>query len=68
MIKLARRHCWGEKVVVLPYKSERQCKNCDLVKATRHEHNSHWVEYWRGLDKVDVIRVPACEAVSAAIG
>lgn len=60
-----QRHSWGEKTVVSPYKSERQCQKCGIVKASRHEHNSHWVEYWRGLDRIDVIRTPACEAVAA---
>lgn len=58
------RHRWGPKTVVSPYKSERECQNgCGIVKATRHENNRHWVEYWRDLDKIDVIRTPACEPV-----
>jgi hypothetical protein len=62
--KATARHRWGPKVVVSPYKSERQCENgCLIVKVTRHEHHSHWVEYWRGLEKIDVIRTPACELV-----
>ncbi len=66
MIKLDSRHAWSEKTVVSAYKSERQCKKCALVKATRHEQNTHWVEYWRGLDKIDVIRTPKCTGKAVA--
>jgi hypothetical protein len=58
------RHRWGDKVVITIHKSERECKNgCGIVKASRHEHNSHWVEYWRGLEKISVDRAPTCEPV-----
>jgi hypothetical protein len=58
------KHRWGEKTIVSPYKSERECLNgCGIVKVTRHEHTSHWIEYWRGLDRIEVIRTPACEPI-----
>ena len=60
------KHRWGEKTVVSAHKSERECLNgCGIVKVSRHEHNSHWLEYWRGLDRIEVIRTPACEPVKA---
>lgn len=62
-----RRHKWGKKIVVSPYKSERECLHgCGLIKVTRYEHRCNWVEYWRGLDKISVVRTPACEAVEVA--
>lgn len=63
-----RRHKWGEKIVISPYKAERSCQhNCGIVKVTRYEHHSTWVEYWRGLDKVSVVRTPACEMVEQGV-
>jgi hypothetical protein len=65
---MTKRHRWGDKNVVSPYKTERKCLNgCGIVKASRHEHNSHWDEYWRGLDKVSVNAAPACEPVEEAV-
>lgn len=66
MTEKPRRHRWGEKTIVSIYKSERECLNgCGIVKATRHEGRSHWVEYWRGLDRISVDGVPVCELVGA---
>lgn len=49
--------------MVSPYKSERECENgCGIVKVSRHEGQSHWLEFWRGLDKISVGVTPACEA------
>lgn len=60
-----RRHKWGDKVV-FPHKSERECTHgCGIVKVSRHEGRSHWIEYWRGLEKISVGTTPACEAVKA---
>lgn len=60
-----RRHKWGDKVV-FPHKSERECiHGCGIVKVSRHEGRSHWIEYWRGLEKISVGATPACEAVKA---
>lgn len=61
-----KRHRWGEKVIVSPYKTERECLNgCGIVKASRHEGASHWTEFWRGLDRISVNETPACEPVEA---
>jgi hypothetical protein len=62
------RHRWGPKVVVSPYKSERECLNgCGIVKATRYEDNRWWNEFWRGLDKISAIKTPACEPVREGV-
>lgn len=58
-------HRWGPKTVVTIHKTERVCQNCGMVEASRHEHHSHWKEYWRDLEKVSVNRVPPCDAMSA---
>lgn len=56
------RHRWGEKTV-FPHKSECEClRGCGIVKVSRHEGNSHWIEYWRGLNRISVGKAPACEA------
>lgn len=63
------RHRWGDKVVICPNKTERECLNrCGVVKVTRHEFDGgrevHWVEFWRGLDRVEADATPVCEPVS----
>jgi len=62
-----RRHKWAAKVEFpFAHKSERECLNgCGIVKVTRHEDRSHWVEYWRGLEKISVDKTPVCEPVKA---
>lgn len=67
MTAAAQRHRWGEKQEFpLAHKSERECRNgCGLVKVSRHEGNAHWIEFWRGLDKVSAGKTPACESVKA---
>ena len=61
---MVKRHRWGQKNVVSPYKTERECQNgCGIVKASRHEHHSHWTEYWRGLERISVDKAPACELI-----
>lgn len=61
-----RRHKWGDKVV-FEHKSERECLNgCGIVMVSRHEGRSHWKEYWRGLDKLSISAVPACEKIEVA--
>lgn len=57
------RHSWGEPVR-FPYKTERTCNRCGLIKVTRHEPGEQpWLEFYRGLDKLKVERTPACEPV-----
>ena len=53
------RHRWGDKVVISPNKTERECLNrCGIVKVTRHE-------FWRGLDRIEGAGTPVCEPVGA---
>lgn len=55
------RHSWADKTS-FAHKSERECKNgCGIVKVTRHEDRAHWVEFWRGLEKIQCDRTPKCE-------
>lgn len=60
-----KRHRWAAKIdFPLAHKSESECKNgCGIVKVSRREHLSHWLEYWRGLEKISVAHAPACEVV-----
>ena len=67
-----RRHRWGEKTVISSYKTERECLNgCGIVRVTRHEYdgsrdrNLHWIEFWRGLDRIECDATPVCEPVKA---
>jgi hypothetical protein len=62
------KHRWGDKVVISPHKSERDCANgCGIVKVTRHEFEggrpTHWIEFWRGLDRIECQGTPVCERV-----
>ena len=59
-----RRHKWSE-----PEKfnrvTKRVCSECGLFKLTRHEPQNlppHWIEYWRGTDRITGDRTPPCEA------
>lgn len=45
------------------WKTERVCDRCGMVKVTRHEPTSfppHWIEWWRGLEKVGTGKTPVC--------
>jgi hypothetical protein len=63
-----KRHRWGEKQV-FAHKTEQQCKDCGVVKVSRHEseggHGVYWTEFWRGLDQIVCDGAPACEPVDA---
>jgi hypothetical protein len=66
------RHRWGDKVVISPNKTERECLNgCGTVKVSRHEFEGgreiHWIEYWRGLDRVEGDRAPECVPVEEGV-
>lgn len=65
-----KRHHWGEKIVISVNKTERECLDgCGIVKVTRHEQEGgrdlHWIEFWRGLDRIECDATPACEPVRA---
>ena len=74
MTEKPRRHRWSDKVEFpLAHKSERECLNgCGIVKVTRHEseagRDQHWIEFWRGLDKISVGKTPACEPAAPEQG
>ncbi len=59
-----KRHRWGEKTR-MAQKSEVQCLDCELMKATLKERNGRFVryrvEFWRGTDRVECTATPACE-------
>lgn len=63
------KHRWAEKTVISLQKTERECVNgCGIIKVTRHEteggRNLHWIEFWRGLDRIEGDKTPACEPVT----
>lgn len=64
------RHRWGDRSVISPNKTERECLNgCGIVKVSRHESEGgrdiYWPEFWRGLDRIDHGgKTPACEPES----
>lgn len=66
-----QRHIWGEASRPTRFKTERECSRCGLVKVTRHEGmagspgESHWTEWWRGLERIHAEQTPACEPVVA---
>lgn len=55
------RHSWSAPSRISEHKTERECVKCGLVKASRHEGDEHWTEFWRGLDRLPDDRTPACE-------
>jgi hypothetical protein len=71
MTQKQQRHRWGPKQrFPLARKSERECRNgCGIVEVSRRESEGdrdiYWTEYWRGLEKVSVGKVPICEPVGA---
>ncbi len=70
-IIMTSRHSWSE-VYRDHHKTERQCIHCGLLKVSRHETDErgyalHWVEFWRGSDKLGGAATPACERVSESV-
>lgn len=66
------KHRWGDKTIITINKTERECRHgCGIVKVTRHEfeggREQHWIEYWRGLDRIDGSGTPACTGAATAI-
>lgn len=58
------RHRWGEPAR-FNHKTERECQNnCGIIKVTRHESEGgkdiHFVEFYRGLDKIECTGTPPC--------
>ncbi len=58
------RHSWGEPER-FGFKTERACKQCDIVKVTRHEGREHWIEFWRAGERIDTKKTPPCDAMSS---
>lgn len=57
----SRRHRWADPVR-FPYKTERTCMICGIVKVTRHEPDKYpWNEFYRGVDRIECERTPECE-------
>lgn len=60
------KHRWGEPVQ-FPYKTERACIHCPIVKVTHHQNQGaqdyYWNEYWRDGEKITGSR-PACVPVN----
>lgn len=63
------RHRWGEPSR-LDHKTERECQNCGIVKASHHQseggHDRHWDEFYRGLDRIECAGTPACTGPAKA--
>lgn len=55
----AARHSWGEPER-FPFKSERVCAHCGLIKVTRYEGEEHWVEFWRDTERLAYRNTPPC--------
>lgn len=55
---ISTRHRWGERVQCGPYKSEKECLRCEVVRASIHQHvgganDKHWKEFWRDGERLD---------------
>lgn len=66
------RHSWGipdriPNALALPRKTERKCNRCGLVKVLWHEFDgvkeTFRTEFYRGLEHVEGVGTPVCEAV-----
>jgi hypothetical protein len=58
------RHRWADPVRY-PYKTERSCMLCQIVKVTRHEPDRHpWLEFYRYGERIVCERTPPCEVTS----
>jgi hypothetical protein len=57
---MAKRHAWSEKVSYERH-SDRVCWDCELIKRTRHEGHSHWIEWWRDGKRIASSATPPCE-------
>jgi hypothetical protein len=59
--KSSTRHRWG-KPERFPFKTERECSRCDMVKVTRHEAEI-WTEFWEDGERVAVGKTPPCSGI-----
>lgn len=69
-LRKPQRHRWGDKTVISPNKTERECCNgCGTIKVSRREteggRDIYWTEFWRGLDPISTAdgKTPVCEPV-----
>lgn len=60
------RHRWGERIACGPYKSERECSRCGMVRASMHQNqgarDEHWKEFWRDGERIHHDATPPCDA------
>jgi hypothetical protein len=59
----ARRHSWGEPKRFDANNTVRTCKNCGLIRQTRHEPDNdppHWAEFKRGNRLISIDKTPEC--------
>ncbi|MGA7072115.1 hypothetical protein [Bradyrhizobium sp.] len=59
------KHRWGDKVAFpLANKSECECRNCGLVKVSRHEceggRDVYWTEFWCDMERIEGDGTPPC--------
>lgn len=59
-----KRHTWSRPIRPDHHHTFRRCWDCALMRITRHENGSHWVEWRRpGGSNFRSERTPKCEAV-----
>lgn len=68
----SQRHSWGDpnripSALALPRKTERTCTRCLIVKVVWHDFDgvreTYRTEFYRGLERVEGVGTPVCEAV-----
>jgi hypothetical protein len=58
---MSTRHSWCDPVR-FPYKTERECRNCDLIRVTRHEAGERpWQEFWKYGEQIKGTATPPCD-------
>ncbi|MGD9766789.1 MAG: hypothetical protein AB7U62_04020 [Pseudolabrys sp.] len=58
---MTARHSWCEPVR-FPLKTERECRQCDVVRVTRHEPGERaWQEFWKHGTRIKCDRTPPCD-------
>ncbi len=57
---LAGKHSWTKEGVRHERHTDRACYACGLIKRTRHEGGRHWIEFWRGNERIPGKHTPPC--------
>lgn len=62
----AKRHTWSQPIRPDQHHTFRRCWDCGLMKISRHENGTHWIEWRRNGERIHSERTPKCERAEVA--